>query len=98
MKTLLLTEVDFARLKALLSHADLAAHLETLASLRYSLEHTLPCMPSVWDVYLAVSSAQANTNYPEDYDNLYDWQHAAGPLLEAWHAANKDSSLTEDAQ
>ena len=88
MKTLLLTDADFSRLQELLRHPDLATQLFALPSLKYSVKHELPAMPPVWDVYEALRSAQGNTQYPEDYDELSAWLEAALPAIQAWIAAN----------
>jgi hypothetical protein len=89
MKTLLLTDADFSHLQEILSgQPEIACQLLSLSSLKYSLEHELPAMPPVWDVYEALRSAQGNTQYPEDYAELSAWLEAALPAIQAWIAAN----------
>lgn len=99
MKTLLLTEVDFAHLQELLVRPELAATLQALPSLKYSLEHDLPGMPNVWDVYEANRDARANSSCPEDFDELSEWLRKAIPALTAWITENVTVPAAEgDAQ
>jgi hypothetical protein len=98
MKTLLLTEVDFARLQALLASSKLPSEIAALPSLCYSLAHTIPAFPPFNDIYNALLSARGNTNYPEDYDELSKWSRETPIALRQWRAANPERNPDTEVQ